>query len=164
MAEPQSQLSMWLPPVLAAFSAAGLTAWFSLLRFRKERWWEKKFQSYVAIMEALHNIGAGFDEDLEAAGTGQKISDERRLELTQQYRAGKKEIYKQIDVGRFLLADDTVSSLQKFLRDLDDAGAENDFDSYNGRSSIAVQSCIERTRSIARKDLGAGLFGFRTRI
>jgi hypothetical protein len=154
--DPPSQFSIWLPPVLAAFSAAGLTAWFSLLRFRRERWWEKKFEAYVAIMEALHDIVAGFDEELEPGD----ISAERKVELREQYRSGRNAVYKQIDIGRFLLNDDTVSALQKMLRELDNAEGGTDFSEYLSSSSHAVHTCIERIRAIGKRDLRSGRLGF----
>jgi hypothetical protein len=164
MAEPQSQLAMWLPPVLAAFSAAGLTAWFSLLRFRKERWWEKKFESYAAIMEALHNIGAEIDEELDPSTPDRTISEERRLELAEQRRKSEKEIYKQIDIGQFLLPKDAVLTLQKFLRDIGSAEGERDLGAYLDGSSKAVHSCIERMRLLAKEDLRPGPLDFASHI
>lgn len=142
--------------LISAFAAALLTTWFSLWRFRQERWWEKKFQSYVAIMEALHEIGLLSDEELEASGTGTKLSDQRKKELSEKLSDGQNEINKQLYTGQFLLRDESVEALRSFLRDLDTAEAETDFITHHDRRSNAVHSCIVRMRLLAQQDLGSG--------
>jgi hypothetical protein len=140
--------------LVSAFAAATLTTWFSLWRFQKERWWDKKFESYAAIMESLHNMALRFDAEVEGIGRDAQISADAQQEFQEKYHAGEMEIYKQIAIGEFLLTPKAVESLRKMLRDLDDAKGTNDFSQYIGGSSKAIWDCLERTRSIARSDLG----------
>jgi len=139
--------------LISAFAAAVLTTWFSLWRFRKERWWERKFLSYVAIIEALHDIGIESDEELEASGTGITISDRRKNELRDKLHGGLNVINKEIHTGEFLLEDDTVEALRSCLREIDDANACVDFISHHEQRSKAVHSCITRVCSLARQEL-----------
>lgn len=144
--------------LISAFTAAGLTTLFSLWRFRQERWWEKKFESYVAIMESLHNIAMPYDEELEASGTGAKVSDARKKELAEKLHASLNEIYKQVYTGEFLLTPDAVDALRLMLRSVDDAGVERDFVSHQDRCSKAIHACIDKMRSLAKGDLHYGRF------
>src|SRR5260370_11499645 len=156
MAEPRSQFDIWLPPVLAAFSAAGLTAWFSLWRFRKERWWEKKFESYVAIMEALHNMVAGFDEAFEASAGGREVPPDLQRKLEEKHLAGIEEISKQINIGEFLLISDTTKTLVLLISNLENAKATNSHGEYLDRSSHAIHDCLDKIRIYARQELQGG--------
>jgi hypothetical protein len=104
-------------------------------------------------MEALHNLVQGFDEELEFSGIGRKISERRQEELLAKFQIGENEIYKQIDVGKFLLFEETVERLQALLRALDLAEAETDFAAHHDRASKAIHSCIEHISSLAQKEL-----------
>jgi hypothetical protein len=72
--------------LVSAFVASPLTTWFSLWRFGKERWWDKIFESYAEIIEALHNMVVGFDEEIEAF---RNISEDRSKEFREKYKLNK---------------------------------------------------------------------------
>ncbi|MCP2005267.1 UNVERIFIED_ORG: hypothetical protein J2Y78_003807 [Buttiauxella agrestis ATCC 33320] len=52
-------------PVLAAILAAILATWFSSNRFYKEKWWEKRLQSFTDLIEIAYRVKMVDDYSLE---------------------------------------------------------------------------------------------------
>ncbi len=128
-------LSSLVIALVSAFAAAGLTTWFALLRFRKERWWDKKFESYAALIQALHDMAIGFDEEVEASAVGHVLSENSIQEHGKQYNSGRDELIRQLYIGEFLLHPSTISALRCLLRDLDSVSTVPDGTGYLTRSS-----------------------------
>jgi hypothetical protein len=151
-----SLLPTILTSLFTAFVAAVLTAWFSLWRFRSERWWEKKFSSYLAIMEALHDMQLGFDEYMEKIYRGMMVIGGMETSLEEKFIAGKREIYKQIDIGEFLLSPATVKALQDVLGAVEHAKDTPSYSEYADSASFAIATCLKQMRMLARNDLQRG--------
>lgn len=43
-------------PILIGMASAGFAAYFALRRFYKEKWWEKKYQSYEDLIGCLYEL------------------------------------------------------------------------------------------------------------
>ena len=85
-------------PVVSAISTVRL----ALRRFRSEKWWERKADSYSRIIEALHQLKRTTQSEINAihADPGEEASAEiGRIE-----RESHSELHRAIDTGSILLS------------------------------------------------------------
>ena len=142
-----------LVAAITAIIASLLTSWFALRRFYSEKWWEKKYESYGAILESLHYIGRGFDEQMGAAITGVEITDDRKEEHRKKHREARDELAKRMDIGQFVVSDKAVDVLSEFQKELASAGHARDWGEYLNGSLAATNKALQQMRDIAKRDL-----------
>lgn len=99
--------SVWqlLVGIIIASVSAWITVQLSLRKFRTERWWDLKVESYKKVIEALHHSKAYIDQFMDATIEGRELPESRKEELFMQARKGLDEIIKAIDVGAFSLSE-----------------------------------------------------------
>jgi hypothetical protein len=86
-------------------AAIVLTAWFALRRFRSEKWWERKAETYAAIFDAMDNlleeVDLLTDEEMTRSNA---ITPEHRTKLAEAAGEARRQIRKASRVGSFLLS------------------------------------------------------------
>ena len=92
-----------LGALLIALVSAWLTVRLSLRRFRLERLWDRKAQSYERVLEAFHKSKKFSFEHLRAWEHGRELTDERDKELRRLAHEALEEILRVSDVGSFTL-------------------------------------------------------------
>jgi hypothetical protein len=94
--------------VLSVIAIAAVSSWitvqFSLHKFRSEKWWEKKIDTYERVMEAFHNAKKFSVEHMTALERGQEIDQARDFELNVLAKNARDEILKASDIGSFALS------------------------------------------------------------
>jgi hypothetical protein len=140
--------------VVVAIISAWITVKLSLRRFRSEKWWELKVQTYQNVIEALHNSKLFADEHLEAGYNFREVSDERDKELRQKAKAGHEELGKIMDIGAFMLSEEATARLQRYRKEAKAAGEEPDWVGYLEADYAALDNCLKDFIEIARRDLG----------
>ena len=138
-----------------AFFASLITVRHALKRFVSEKLWEKKAESYGAILEALHNMKRAYDEDLDAYHKGRKTPDDKQTELTRKYHEAKHELNRRVEVEQFFLADSLLTEISDLYMNLKNAGADapQDWYSHIEESWVAINAAQEKIRKIAKDDL-----------
>ena len=63
------------------------------------------------------------------------------------------ELRKQLDMGDFVLSEDAVAVMNKFMAELDESTNTTHWQEYLELKLAAVDSCLSDIRRIARKDL-----------
>ena len=66
-----------------AMIVATVTAIFAHTRYRLEKLWDRKFQSYIEIIEAMHYIKMLLTLEMNAEIEKREIDDDRRRELNE---------------------------------------------------------------------------------
>jgi hypothetical protein len=146
--------------LLSAFVASGLTAWFSLRRFYSEKWWDRKLAAYTAIMEALHHMKRINDDSIRREENGVEASDERETEDYTKYRDASLEVRKQRDLGEFLLSREAAETLNELFSKFDEANREQSYYAHLDSAGAAINLCLNKVRTLARKDLRPNLLPF----
>jgi hypothetical protein len=90
-----------LSGVVTAIVTAFVSVRLALRRFRSERLWDRKFQAYSDLFQALFHVKAYGTRALHRIETGGTLSDERMKELGARSAAGYDEIRKAVVVGTF---------------------------------------------------------------
>jgi len=138
--------------IVVAFLSSWITVQLSLSRFRTERWWEKKADTYTKIIEALHNSKALLEAELGSLEDGADMADDRHKELKKRAHVAYDEIIKARDVGEFLLSRKALNCLKQYKDDsMTDPNAT--WDEYLNQEFSATKKCIDALIIIAKEDL-----------
>lgn len=141
----------WVGPIVSGVAIATLSSWMtvqiSLRRFYKEKWWEKRYEAYSAV------IGAASDLHRVMARMKAKIIDPKATSAFANPTAN--DIHEPLDrlmrtlaFGGLLFSKEMVDLLIQVGPKLDAAGTDLD-------QSMAVTSEITvKANDIARRDLG----------
>ena len=141
-----------IPSFVVAVITAHMTVKLSLRRFYTERWWEKKADVYSRIVDALHKHKKYAQNKLNNEFVeNPDTSKDKRLE--QQWLEGKKELEHAVDLGAFIISEESEMILQKFLeRKLPDF-REVPFYEIIETDIKHVQECLTEIKSAAKRDL-----------
>lgn len=130
-----------------------IIAYLTVRQFYSQRWWEKKVEAYSHIIEHLsylqYYLGEWFDE-----GIGEKkLGDEDKKRLSEGYRQAREFITKAAAIGIYIVSDDTSSTLEKLLHELEKKDSKGDWVGDINRCYASVKECIEKIREYAKIDL-----------
>ena len=138
--------------LLIAVFVAFLTVFLALRRFRRERWWEKKYEAYEGLLLALHSMKRSWSDDLFVVQQGKNISDDQKAKSTERYEVGSDEVMKYADLSEFLLSAETEKVLSDFGRETDIDG-KRDYADFLSVSLEATDRALKRLIVAARNDL-----------
>jgi hypothetical protein len=141
---------------LSAFVAAGLTALLGFWRSHSKRWWEKKYEAYASIINALHHMSRLYNESFHALNYQNGVIIDRKIDpLRQKTEDGRAEILRLSDVVEFVVSSTTIIELRSLLKTLA-VGQKSNFDSLLTESN-AVEDCLERVLQLAKEDLNPSI-------
>lgn len=145
--------------LLAGIIIASLSAWItvqlSLRKFRTERWWDLKVESYKKVIEAFHYSKTYIDQFMDATIEGRDLPEDRKEELFKQARKGFDEIIKAIDVGAFSLSEKALSRLREYQIEISEVEKKQNFWEYLEGELKTTKECLNDFIEIAKKDLRA---------
>ena len=142
-----------LTGIFIATVSSWITVNLSLKRYHSERWWDRKANAYVAVIEALHHSKAFYDIHWDEMVEGRTVNEERGQELRIRAREGNDEIQKAIDVGAFILSDRALERLKEYERKERQASGANTWADYLDAGCAATSSCLKDMIEIAKEDL-----------
>lgn len=129
-----------------------LNHWLARRRFVQEQWWNRKLEAYVALQSALNDMlrfdQAVYDDLLNV----DRLSDQRRSELWDLWRAGRRQLDDALFSGRFLLSAQANDALRAVVEARRNVPEENIAACVDAEAA-AIKDCIPRFTSAASKDL-----------
>jgi hypothetical protein len=143
--------------LLIAIVSAVVTVQLAFRRFRSERWWEKRANSYAELMEALHDFKRGILRDEAEAGSGQGPADTERIrELTERSFAARDTLEKMADTASLFIpkAESVLGTLMQDLEHAHNANYPNNYIGFLQDELSTVSRCLKLLPDIARADLG----------
>jgi hypothetical protein len=140
--------------MITGLVVALVTTRLSLRRFYSERWWERTFEAYAAILEALYDMKRYTDDVIEAFESGRELSDEWRKQLHAQWRKGSNEVDKATAIGAFIISGEASRRLAKLKKELGAASLEESWFGSLDSEAAALRSCIDEIKDCAKRDLG----------
>jgi hypothetical protein len=141
--------------IVIAVVSAITTVFLAFQRFRREKWWERKADAYSRIIEALHLMKRGLEDDLEHIQGDRRPDEEPSDEAIHEFRRAEAEVHKAIDTGSFLLSQDAQNAMEQLKTDLSHAGRPAGIGAL-GVEIDALGGCLEKLPDIAKRDLGTG--------
>lgn len=138
--------------VIAVISAV-VTVQASLRRFHHEKLWERKLESYTAIVEALSRLRLHLDEEIKQQYLHKEVSAGRMKDLQSRAESARDDLARTAAHGTFVISEqahDTLSALLDQLEASEDAESLGDHLSQRSR---AVADCLAKIRTLATRDL-----------
>jgi hypothetical protein len=151
--ERRSLLSQIAAGLIIAIVTALVTIRLSLRSFYSEKWWEKKAETYTAVINSLHHMKRYDDMMLEQAFGYGELPADREKELLKRSQESYDELMRLIDVGSFVLAPEAMAELQLLEKEFCKGRAVQSWAEHLETSLAATNACLERLREIGRKDL-----------
>ena len=149
------EIKDWLVPVLTiagSFGGAYYAATLALARFTKEKIWERKAAAYTIIFEALHHMKTRLEALREDAQIPGSLPNDNKEELFKKSKASYQTLRSRLDSEIWLIPTPIRQRLEKFLYDVDNKTAMNEWDLYVYLAHSANQVIVD-VRALARCDL-----------
>lgn len=144
-------MNLMLQQIIVAVLSAYITVQLSMRKFRAEKWWEIKSNSYSSILRSLHQMKRFYSEELlQNSGP-----DEYQADLQRKWREGFDNILVQADIGTFAISKKAAREIDILIQAESKISGSADkwyeeFDEF----SMVLDECLKKLRKLARKDLG----------
>lgn len=138
--------------IIAAVSSF-LTVQLSLKRYRTEKWWEKRAETYTNILGLLHDAKEFSEENMEADLAGRELTEQEDKDLRARSTVCTNEIYRAMDMGQFYFSPEAIARLKKYKKESSEAGMNGDWNTYLVEDFDAAESCLKDIIKIAKSDL-----------
>ena len=149
----QDMFKAVIPGIIIATLTSILTVRLAIRRFHEEKWWEKKQNVYSSLLETLHHLKNYYAEHYEDQINHDHITDEKREELTKDWKKFSREFVKSLDLASFHLSSEAVAVLDKYEKKKAEARKSgNIFDWIEG-DFVAASECLEELKKAAKHDL-----------
>lgn len=153
-------------PILAAVVAASLAAKFAVDRFYKEKWWEKRLESFTETIEISYRLMKSDDYFLEIESAKINLQSknfnrhksEVEKQLSEQYWVDLQEIERISQLSEFTLTTKAAEIISDFLserkriREAFDEDSITSFDASD-KDLSASKTLLSRLVSEAKKEL-----------
>ena len=125
-----SKIDITLIAAILAFitSIIGLIISSYNARFRRyalEKWWEKKYDAYSNIIDALSDMVEYYRRSITAEEEGYAISDSVRETLQERWLNSIHKVNKATSMGAFLISSEAEDTLRQFRKDFDNVNYRN---------------------------------------
>ncbi|MEX2474471.1 hypothetical protein [Marinobacter sp.] len=145
----------FLSGITIAVVASFLSAWLTLRRFRTERWWERKAEAYINLVEALHEMSLVPSEEIAAgAGHRKELAEDEKAELWENFERAKKKVWKIADSSDFIISSDVLEVIQEMNRGLGHASHNTNWIEFLDDSNSAINECLNKVKKIGAVELG----------
>ena len=145
-----------VPGLLIAVTTSFITVRLSISQFYSQKWWERKWDEYREMVDALHDLRNHSYREHIAMDDGRKLVEERRQALTEHAREGYEQLTRAISVGAFVFSKasmDVLDQLQEALAQI--SASDLAPQAFLDAIVTAFDKAISDFIPIARKDLAA---------
>ena len=151
----------WIPDILKAIFptlivvvfTSILTVHLAIRRFYKEKWWEKKHETYSHLIETLHHLKNYAAEQYEGEINPDYITEKKRQELTRDWNKFSREFTKLRDLASFHLSDEAVAILDEYQKKKAEARKSRTIFEWIDGDLAAASQCLEALKEAAKRDL-----------
>ena len=107
-----------LKDLVIPFVAAALGIWVASWKFKRERLWQEKYASYQEILVAIEAMAFWAEQAVHEIAMLPTISGELAMKAQEDYSNAQRRIAKHATIGRLLLSDTTVATLDSLQKEL----------------------------------------------
>lgn len=144
-------VKLLLPSILAV-CAIFISINLSLKKDQKQILWEKKFNSYISVIESLTILKNDIDKSYEIEITHKNHPDITKNDQ-KKFRELLWEITKHADLGYLIMSDEALNVFKEFNKQVFCSSQKNNYFEYLDTMSAALESCLDNIKNIARKEL-----------
>ena len=128
--------------------------------FESRKWWERKRDAYLEVLDALADDAAYYDREIGAANQLSEVPKDEIKDLADKSGEARRKIRKAIDLAELFISDEAHQRLLQFRNDTAVAGqfvvddvVDNDWVKYLFDSQDAIAACRADMIEIMKKDL-----------
>jgi len=144
-----------IPSLVVAIVVSILTVRLSLRKFYTEKWWERKADAYSRIVEALlmHKNYAEQKLKIEMSRAEEDSANKKNLE--KQWSDANAELERSVDLGAFVISEETEKIIRKFLNrtSIDPDYWDGPFFEIIEADISSTKKCLSEVKKSAKKDL-----------
>ncbi|MDD5449581.1 MAG: hypothetical protein PHO42_03175 [Candidatus Omnitrophica bacterium] len=143
----------WTKPILISVLTAIITVKLSLKKFRSEKWWERKADTYSKIIEVIHQLKNYAEQKLKVEYKDIELSPQKEQELARQYEEAHKELIKALDIGSFIISEKALKVLETYQNRPRLSWEENALFDIIEQDIKHLKECLCDFKKAAKKDL-----------
>lgn len=144
-------LKVILPGLVIAAFSSWLAVRFALRKFHQEKWWDKKHETYIRLLSALHHLRRYYDVKFNELAGGQETPEERAKELSASYDRSHREFLELCDLASFHLGKNSVAVLAEYRRETSER--QPDYFSHVDNECLQLNRCLVSLKLHAKLDL-----------
>lgn len=144
--------------VFSAVISSLLTANIALKRFQREKMWERRADGYTAILEALHEMKAWYEEHEAMLYRDHDMDDDQKAVLSGRYQAAKLQLSRRVGGSKWLFSKEVFERIERLLKEVQMRGIRDWYEVLEGGQYLTSQ-CIEDIERLARAEINQN--GFR---
>ena len=148
--------------ILTSIVTSSISVWWALKKYRSEKWWDKKLESYLQTVEAMNKILSFCDNYIAVEWFEKKSPEEEKDQLKKEFYDGKKLLEKQANIGKLILAEQACKVLLRFDNELYKIEQDFDIQQIAGLRE-ETDCCLSSFIKIAQTDLGIKNFTSKTK-
>lgn len=150
----ESQLLNFILTVAGGAIGAYLAATFALKQFKTQRWWDKKLETYLSVIEAFQPVLDEEDAYWTSMVTNKELSEERKQELRKFARTAEQEIKRRGRLGALLISAEAAKVLEKMDEELARSTMMTSWSDHRLMQQNALWTGYNEFKAAAANDLG----------
>ncbi|MDE0281915.1 MAG: hypothetical protein OXN16_12695 [Gammaproteobacteria bacterium] len=156
--ETVSMISSAVSSVAAVILAC--LAWVALKKYKSDKWWERRVESYLKVLDALADTKSYYNRELRAEATQSEAPPEQIKNLAERAQGAEQVIQKAIDMAELFISKEAHQRLIEYQidsastnRPVDDNGVLTSWVDHVIARLDAITTCQADMIKIAKKDL-----------
>jgi len=146
--------------ILSTIAVSIVTALFAVYlamrRFRADKWWERKHQSYTRLLQVIHRLVRYAETHLDDLLGEREMTQEDRRQLEEEWKILHREYCEARDLADFDLSTEALKSLEDYEAAKKAARNDEDIDEWIKGDLKASKQCLIDIKKAARRDLRVG--------
>lgn len=142
-----------VPAILVAAVTSVVTVNLALRRFRQEKWWTTKEETYSQLLETLHHLKRYASEHLDQYHLEKSVDDATQKHLEATWKDSSAKLNRLEDLASFHLSATAVEILATYRKDRAEAMKGESFYEWIEGSLDAANRCLEALKHEAKRDL-----------
>jgi len=122
-------------------------------RFASERWWERKAEAYVQIINALSDLVFYYEQTYNAEFEGRELSDARKEEINRDWQRGFLQVKKASNIGAFMISKKAEDALKQYWGEPTERHDPGDWFWHLEYNYSKADECLKQMVICAKADL-----------
>lgn len=122
-------------------------------RYASERWWERKVDAYISIVDALSDMVYYYDQIYYAEIEGRQINPKRQDEINEVFSKAIFRIKKASTIGAFMISKEADESLRQYWVMHKQENDPNDWYTRLELDYITAEKCLNEIVKYSKIDL-----------
>lgn len=139
--------------IVVSTATSAIAVWLAMVRFRADKWWERKHDSYTKLLRTLHQLVRYAATHLDEELGERTLSKDEKKQLEEDWRMHFRAYLEAKDLADFDLSDGAVQALNEYEIARREAEDDEDVVEWMKNDLKASEQCLAAIKSAAHHDL-----------